>query len=123
MARGTRSSDLVGYPEDQADNRKGPVGAPATPQVSVIPLDDKPQALFNQQAPAQPSAPNMQFGNIPLFGFTQQQIDARFALEQRKVEAEIAAIEARIIRETKESRARILAIQSGVLQLPLPEIE
>lgn len=62
----------------------------------------------------------MQFGNIPLFGFTQQQIDARFALEQRKVEAEIAAIEARTIRETKESRARILAIQSAAVAAAAP---
>lgn len=113
MARGTRSSGPVGYAEDQAGNPEGPVGAPATPQAPIMPPNN-PQAPVNQQAPAQPAvAPYMQFGNIPLFGFTQQQIDARFALEQRKFEAEVAAIEARTIRENKESRARIAATQSG----------
>lgn len=125
MPRGTRSSGPVGYAEDQVVNRKGPVSAPATSQASVIPHDN-PQAPANQQALAQPSASYMQFGNEPLFGFTQQQLDARFALEQRQLEAEIAAIEARTIRENKESRARISAIQSGAgaaaaLQNPVDE--
>lgn len=53
-------------------------------------------------------------------GLTQEQRNARFALEQRKLEADLAkveadraAIEARTARENEESRARITAIQAG----------
>lgn len=38
---------------------------------------------------------------------------ARFALEQRKAEADIAAIEAKTARENEESRARIAAMEAG----------
>ena len=54
-------------------------------------------------------------------GLTREQLDARFVLDQRKVEievrkaeADLAATEARIIRDNEESRARIMAMQAGV---------
>ena len=48
-------------------------------------------------------------------GFTREQLDAKFALDQRKAEAEPAAIEARTRREDEESQARIAAIQSAAV--------
>ena len=47
--------------------------------------------------------------------FTREQLDAKFALDQRKAEAELAAIEARIRREDEESQARVAAIQSAAV--------
>lgn len=44
---------------------------------------------------------------------TREQLDARFALEQQKFEADLAAIEVRTNRENEESRARIAVIQAG----------
>lgn len=69
------------------------------------------------------SAPYAQFGNAPFFAFTQEQLDARFSLEQRKVEADLAATEARKIREIEESRAKIAAINRQRLPPLAPEIE
>lgn len=49
----------------------------------------------------------------PHAGLTQEQRNAQFPLEQRKLEADIAAVEARTARENQESQARIAAIQAG----------
>ncbi|MCJ1427049.1 hypothetical protein MMC29_004952, partial [Sticta canariensis] len=50
-----------------------------------------------------------------VLGFTREQLDAKFALDQRKAEAELAAIEARTHREDEESQALIAAIQSAAV--------
>ena len=120
MAPGTSSHGPVANAQGQDSNLAGPVVAPAPPQAPVIPpcAPQAPanlQAPANPQAPAQPGAPYAQFGNVPFFAFTQEQLDARFSLEQRKVEADLAAIEARKIREIEESRAKIAAIQSAAV--------
>ena len=51
---------------------------------------------------------------------TQEQLNTRFALEQRRAEADLAAVKARTIRKNKESRARITAIQSGAVTAAAP---
>ncbi|MCJ1424467.1 hypothetical protein MMC29_002355 [Sticta canariensis] len=57
-------------------------------------------------------------------GFTREQLDAKFALEQRKAEAEVAAIEAKTRREDEESRARTAAIQSAaVVAVPRTQVD
>lgn len=136
MALGTRSQGPVTNAQGQHGDAAGPVVAPTPPQAPVI-LPGAPQAPANPpaptnshapanlQAPANPHAPAQpgapyQFGNPPLFAFTQEQIDARFALEQRKVEADLAAIEARTLRENEESRAKIAAIQSAAVTAAAP---
>lgn len=98
MAPGTRSHRPVTNAQGQNGDAAGPVVAPTPLQAPVIP-PGAPQApanppaptnlhaLANLQAPANPHAlaqPGAlyQFGNPPLLAFTQEQIDARFALEQ-----------------------------------------
>ena len=53
-------------------------------------------------------------------GFTREQLDAKFALEQRKMEAKLAAIEAKKRFESDESQARIAAIQSAAATAVVP---
>lgn len=136
MAPGTRSHGPVTNAQGQDGDAAGPVVAPTPLQAPVIPpgapqAPANPPAPTNSHAPANLQAPAnphalaqpgalYQFGNPPLFAFTQEQIDARFALEQRKVEADLAAIEARTIRENEESRAKIAAIQSAAVTAAAP---
>ena len=75
-----------------------------------------PQALGN---PPQPGCQHAQFGHT-LSGFTQEQLDARFALKQQKVEADLAAIKARTIRENEETRAQIATLPSGLVTAASP---
>lgn len=65
--------------------------------------------------PRQPGSHNIIPDQALFSSFTREQLDAKFALDQRKVEAELAEIEARTRRENEESQARISAIQSGVV--------
>lgn len=93
MAPGTHSNGPAGNAQDST---------PAGPRVAP--------------APAAPPAPPQALDNLPPhLGLTREQLDARFALEQRRAEADLAAVEARTIRENEESRARIAAIQAGVV--------
>ena len=98
MALGTRSHGPVTNAQGQHGDAVGPVVAPNPPQAPVI-LLGAPQASANPPAPtnshapanlqapanphalAQPGAP-YQFGNPALFAFTQEQIDARFAVDR-----------------------------------------
>lgn len=97
MAPGTRSNGPIGNAQDST-----PAGLIATPTPSTT--------------PAGPAAPPRAPGYLPPhLGLTQEQLNAKFALEQRRAEADLAAVEARIIRENKESRARIAAIQAGAV--------
>lgn len=54
---------------------------------------------------------------------THQQLDARFALEQRNFEADLRAVEARTERENEECRARIAAIQAGTVTAAAPRVQ
>lgn len=76
---------------------------------------DASPAPANPQAAVQPCFHYAQLDHAPLFEFTREQIDARFVFEQRKFEAELAAIEARTTREVEDSRARVAAIQAGAV--------
>ncbi|MCJ1272112.1 hypothetical protein MMC22_012019 [Lobaria immixta] len=58
--------------------------------------------------------PGQQQPSAPAPTLTQEQLNAaRFALEQRKAEADIVAIEAKTARENEESRVRIAAMKAG----------
>lgn len=50
---------------------------------------------------------------MPASTLTQEQLNARFALEQHKAEAEIAAVEDTTVRENEENRAKIVAMEAG----------
>ena len=65
-----------------------------------------------------PASVPPQYSNIPRL--TQDQLNAKFDLEQRKTEAELRTIEGRIARENEESRARIAAIQAGAAATTAP---
>lgn len=75
-----------------------------------------PQALGN---PPRPGSQHAQFRHT-LSGFTQNQLDTRFIFKQRKVEADLATIEARTIRENKETRAKIATLSSGLVTAAVP---
>lgn len=59
----------------------------------------------------------------PALGLTREQLDARFALEQRKFEADLRAVEAQTDRENEESRARIAALQAGSVAAAVPRAQ
>ena len=115
MAPNTRANGPVG--DAQAGTPAGTIAGPTAPVAPAIP-PAPPQALGNSSP--QPGSQYAQFGHTAHLGLTREQLDARFALEQRKVEADLAAIEARTIRENEESRARIAAIQSGGVTAAAP---
>lgn len=92
--------------------------APGTRSVSAA------EAAGTQPGPTQAPA-NLSIPQAP--SLTQEQVDARFILEQRKVkielrraEADLAAVNARTARENKESRAKIAAIQAGAITAAAP---
>ena len=119
---GTRSSGPAGNAQGQSGNSAGPIAAPATLQAPIIlpgPVSESPPV--HPGAPLQPGHQLPQSGNAPYLGYTREQLDARFAMEQRKFEADLVATEARTVREDKESRARIAAIQAEAVTTAAPQ--
>lgn len=57
--------------------------------------------------------PGQQQSSVPASTLTQEQLNARFALEQHQAKAEIAAVEDKTVRENEESRAKIAAMEAG----------
>lgn len=86
--------------------------------------DTQCQTNHSTAAETQPGVQNPALGHTPSHTphvkLTREQIDARFALEQRKMEADLAATEARTARENEESRARVAALQSGAVVAAAP---
>ena len=62
-------------------------------------------------------------GPAPAWGFTRKQLDARFALEQQRLESNLAAIRCRTKREDKESLARIAVIQARAVTAAAPHTQ
>lgn len=62
-------------------------------------------------------------GTMPALAFTREQLDARFALEQQKFEADLAAIKRQTARKDKESLARIAVIQAGAVTAAAPHTQ
>ncbi|MCJ1262933.1 hypothetical protein MMC22_002803 [Lobaria immixta] len=57
------------------------------------------------QTPDHPNSPEQQ-SSVPTPTLTQEQLNARFALEQRRAQAEIAAVESKIARDQREADAQ-----------------
>ena len=112
MAPGTSTCSNGPVPNAQDNTPARPTVPPAAPAAAAGPASS--QASGNMLPP--PGPPYAQ----AYLGLTREQIDARFGLEQRKVEADLAAIEARTIRENEESRARIVTIRSGAVTAAAP---
>lgn len=126
MALGTRSHGPITNAQSQHGNTaklvitpiplQTPIILPGALQASANPLAfTNSYALLNLQAPANPHALAQlgalyQFRNPAFFVFTWELIDASFALEQHKVEADLAAIEACTLRKNKQNRAKIAII-------------
>lgn len=100
--RDTRSNGPAGNAQDST-----PTGLIATPTSSA--------------ALAGPPAPIQALGNLPAhLGLTREQLDAEFALEQQRAEADLAAVKACTIRKNEESCARIAAIKAGAVTAAAP---
>lgn len=82
-----------------------------------------PQAVSFTNPTMQLGATYLPSGPIPPLSFTREQLDARFALEQRRFEADLAAIKAKTARENEESRARIAVIQAGAVMAAAPRTQ
>lgn len=126
MAAATRSATAAESSQGQAsqqllaDIHHGPAQDLGTtlPPPSA-PAQDLGTALPPPSAPlvSQPAAPVggtllPLSDQAPYLGLTREQMNAKFAMEQRKLELEMAAIEAQTVRENEESRARISAMQA-----------
>lgn len=103
----------------QAPPGFNPSPAPQAPSGSTP--SASPQALSGPLNAQQDSSHNLHLS------LTREQLDARFNLEQRKVEiklrraeADLAAVNARTARENEESRAKIAAIQAGTITAAAP---
>lgn len=112
------SDPPAGLPSGPPSNPlAGPSSSSAGPSSSFhtgLPTTDPPTGFSG----VTPMPSNAWYNGFP--GLTREQLDARFVLDQRKVEielrkaeADLAAIEARTARENKESQARITAMQTS----------
>lgn len=92
MAPSTRSNGLVRNVQDSTS-----VGSIITLTLSVTPIGLSARAA----------------GYLLLYlRLTREQLDAKFALEQQRVKADLAAVEARTVCQNKESYTRSVTIQS-----------
>lgn len=102
------------------------VSFPMSPSPGSNAAAEDPQCQTNHSTPAEipPGLQDTALGHTPPHtphvNLTREQIDARFALEQRRIEADLAATEARTARENEESRARVAALQSGAVVATTP---